>query len=211
MIHCSSIENTERCLGHDNVVLLALPDSSCDLVGAERLRALRGIAHSALEHSAHLGGYAFCRPEKDSYGVPQSSRGSYWSISYAHDMVAAVVAPEPVGIDLERIEAVSELLKNRIASKKEWALISNVSSKWFYTFWTAKEAVLKATGKGLSGLDHCRIDKIVDRDNIQVHFNDQLWNVSLMRVMKSRSSRPTQYIAAITRGCRDIKWHVLDN
>ena len=88
--------------------------------------------------------------EKDKNGAPLPSKGTYWSLTHKSANVAAVVAPRPVGIDIEVLRPCNPNLYQRIASAEEWDLAATVSDKNFFRYWTAKEAVLKAVGKGLT-------------------------------------------------------------
>ena len=89
------------------------------------------------------------------YGKPQLRDSPlHHSISNTGSLSIGVVGPDPIGIDVEALDrplrVASELLTQRIfatpaeakACLQHWTLIQA---------WTAKEAVLKAAGLGLSG------------------------------------------------------------
>jgi 4'-phosphopantetheinyl transferase len=78
------------------------------------------------------------------------------SISHSGSLVAlAVVAGVPVGVDVEQIRAaeVGELarLVFSAAERADFAaLADNDRQAGFFTYWSRKEAVVKAAGKGMS-------------------------------------------------------------
>ena len=51
----------------------------------------------------------------------------------------------------------------------------NDSVTAFFRFWTAKEAVLKATGIGIKDLLKCRVNQIVDERHLRLHYEGQDW------------------------------------
>jgi 4'-phosphopantetheinyl transferase len=78
------------------------------------------------------------------------------SISHSGSLVAlAVVGGAPVGIDVEQIRAaeVAELARMVISARERAdfaALADNDRQGGFFTYWSRKEAVVKAAGKGMS-------------------------------------------------------------
>ena len=95
--------------------------------------------------------------------------GFNWSHSGNHALIAIGrdVAP---GIDLERLRARPRALEiaSRYFSHDEAEALANLPddlhAKAFLELWTAKEAVLKALGRGLAfGLDRLTIDRHGDR------------------------------------------------
>jgi 4'-phosphopantetheinyl transferase len=78
------------------------------------------------------------------------------SISHSGSLVAlAVVAGAPVGIDVEQIRAaeVGDLARMVISAAERAdfaALAENDRQSGFFTYWSRKEAVVKAAGKGMS-------------------------------------------------------------
>jgi len=118
---------------------------------------------------ALLGSYLDCRPEavqialspqgKPCLPAPFSSAQLHFNLSHSRDAILfAMRLKEPVGVDVEylcdSLDFVS--LAGRFFSEPEHRDISSLAGleqkKAFYTHWTRKEAYLKATGKGLSGL-----------------------------------------------------------
>lgn len=119
---------------------------------------------------------ADCSPDKVSYvrdcphcagtephGKPRPvgpAAGLEFSITHSGDWVAIAVCSEAgVGVDVERIrgEGESDLdgLASYVLTTQERSDLARIPtqerSAAFFTYWTRKEALLKATGAGLSG------------------------------------------------------------
>lgn len=81
-----------------------------------------------------------------------------FNISHTKNLVLIAFSEYPVGVDVEQEERSSDMLQilEHFFSKKEIESFINqpedMKNKAFYTGWTRKEALLKATGEGLSAL-----------------------------------------------------------
>jgi 4'-phosphopantetheinyl transferase len=119
---------------------------------------------------ALLGRYLGSRPEavhiaagpqgKPCLAAPLSGAQLHFNLSHSRDaMVFAMRLKEPVGVDIEYLRDSLDFvsLAKRFFSEQEHRDISSRAGleqkKAFYAHWTRKEAFLKATGKGLSGLE----------------------------------------------------------
>ena len=86
-----------------------------------------------------------------------------FNLSHSGDMVLyAITRDRQIGVDIEQIREINaEQLAQRFFSLQEFAAIKSVSPPQkqaaFFQLWTCKEAVLKATGKGISGLEQVEI------------------------------------------------------
>jgi len=142
---------------------------------AQRRRAREALVQSCLASGVPAGPFA-----KDTRNVPLPFGGIYWSISHKPQYVAAVISSSPVGIDLEEVTPRTRRLFGYIAEDSEWAL---AEQNWdtFFRFWTAKEAVLKATGAGLRDLKKARIQAILDGDRLIVEYAERPWPVQHYR------------------------------
>jgi len=122
------------------------------------------VAHGRLR--VILGRYAGIRPEALEFaagkrGKPRLVRAGQcedlsFSLSYAGAMaIVAVAAGREVGVDAEPLHAENDLplLAEACLSPAERALFDSATparrARLFYTFWTRKEAYLKAQGVGL--------------------------------------------------------------
>jgi len=139
---------------------------------------LSAFARKALGLSAKQSGLVLGPLEKDADGAPVPAAGIHWSISHKSTYVGGVVAPRPVGLDIERITACSAGLMKKVADAAEWDLSSDPSPKLFFRYWTAKEAVLKATGRGLRDLSRCRITAVIDDHHLRLAYSGKTWTVA---------------------------------
>lgn len=80
--------------------------------------------------------------------------GVEFNISHTGDYVLIAISPKPVGIDLEFLndEFDFKSILDITFSKKEIDFIGgkDINPTNFYTMWTRKEALLKASGEGVS-------------------------------------------------------------
>jgi 4'-phosphopantetheinyl transferase len=119
------------------------------------------LAHGAVRHI--LGMYVDADPRQlrfthNAYGKPAlQSHPIHFNLSYAdHLALLAVAHHRRVGVDIERARVIPEMddLVARwfsTAEKQEWMRLKPEQKlRGFYNGWTRKEAVIKATGKGLS-------------------------------------------------------------
>lgn len=183
-------------------VILKVPEAIQPLSGHAKVDALQRLAREALAFSGRKSGWPVFRLKKDGKGAPIPENGIYWSLSHKSRFVAAVTAPYPVGIDIEKIRPVNEALKHRIASRKEWRLDSGTESNFlFFRFWTAKEAVLKAVGVGLTGLSKCRATEIIDEQRLCLTYGKTVFRVAQSRYM--------DHLVAVIIDHRPIYWTYL--
>lgn len=179
-------------------VILAVREAPKGLSGEEKVARLSRIAREALRLSAAKSGITLENPVKDGDDVPLPSNGTYWSISHKPKGVAAVVSKKRIGIDIEEIEPRSEQVFTQVASDEEWALSRDRSWDTFFRYWTAKEAVLKAVGIGISGLKKCRVISIPDETHIVLGYRDRVYGVE-QRYFNN-------HIVSVLKDDNDIQW-----
>lgn len=95
-------------------------------------------------------------PKTDGKGRPIALNGLHWSIAHKDEYVAAAVAKEPVGIDIETLIPRHPALFDFFSSD-EWAVLGERSWLNFYMLWTAKEALSKKMGIGMDALPHMKL------------------------------------------------------
>lgn len=181
-------------------VILSVPEADRSLKGRDKVLKLGHYAREALEHSARFSGITLGALEKAENGAPIPCNGIHWSLTHKSDYVAAVCAPFAIGIDIEKIGPFNPAVARRIADESEWGLADAVTEPVFFRYWTAKEAVLKAVGKGLTGLSWCRIQSIVDNDHIMATFSDTVWTVT-------QYWGTPDHVVAIAANDVEIHWH----
>ena len=92
-------------------------------------------------------------PEEDELGKPCLPGSSlYVSISHSGDCVAAAVSDTPVGIDLQELRRISDVVLRRYFSPAERSWIDGGEpSERAIRLWTMKEAFGKLLGNGIYG------------------------------------------------------------
>jgi len=88
-----------------------------------------------------------------AYGKPYLDDGPYFNISHSGNRVACILSNNgPIGIDLEKISDQPIPEYKEQFSDCEWNDILNAPAPlaMFYHYWTAKESILKADGRGLN-------------------------------------------------------------
>ena len=183
-------------------VILAVPAEVAEFKPRDRVVFLSRHAREALRISAHKSGVRLDELVKDANGVPQPFDGTFWSVTHKTQYVAGVTAPTPTGIDVERIRSFSDGLFKKTASDREWALadMDKDPVMAFFRFWTAKEAVLKATGIGIKDLLKCRVSQILDDHHLQIHYDGQDWLVEHFFF--------NNHVASIVKSSFEIEWSV---
>lgn len=170
--------------------------------GKEKVDYLSRIAREALKLSAEKSGVTLGKLLKDERGAPYPVNGNYWAISHKPEYVVAVVSRDKVGIDIEEIKPRPESLFARVASDEEWE-IKEKSRDIFFRYWTAKEAILKVIGIGISGLKTCRIISVPDENHIALDYNGQFFLVEQLRYKN--------HIVSILKGGNQIEWIILED
>jgi len=111
------------------------------------------------------------------FGRPFLANSPDFNISHSGNRVACVLSRQgEVGIDLERIKELAIGDFRNQFTEREWAAINGAPDPLpvFYHYWTAKEAIIKADGRGLSmplPLDQLRVeqDTVVDTGDRRWH------------------------------------------
>jgi 4'-phosphopantetheinyl transferase len=86
------------------------------------------------------------------YGRPYLDHNPDFNISHSNRYVVCAFSTNgKIGTDIEEIKVIPIDDFKEQFSKEEWKIITTSNDKyfWFYYYWTAKEAVIKAEGKGL--------------------------------------------------------------
>jgi 4'-phosphopantetheinyl transferase len=138
--------------------------TSAELAKATRYRFEADRARSIVARSAlriHLSRYTGVDANSILISAPEGTKPAapltdiQFNVSHAGDLVALVFASGiPVGIDVERIRPVRDArgIARRYFSPDEQRELerSGDPEDTFFRIWTAKEALVKGTGKGLT-------------------------------------------------------------
>ncbi|MEC5144116.1 4'-phosphopantetheinyl transferase superfamily protein [Chitinophaga sp. 212800010-3] len=111
------------------------------------------------------------------YGRPYIINAPDFNISHSGQMVVCAISYNGrIGIDIERCVPISIGDFQKQFSPTEWNNIEQSSPQepLFYRYWTIKEAILKADGRGIS----TSLDSLDVTDGATIHFNGQPWYVS---------------------------------
>lgn len=84
---------------------------------------------------------------------PQIIPGLFFNLSHTDDLVLIAISDQEIGVDVEKINPdfnYSEILEHNFTPHEiDNILKSEVPASMFYTLWTRKEAILKASSKGI--------------------------------------------------------------
>ncbi|GAA4316798.1 4'-phosphopantetheinyl transferase superfamily protein [Mucilaginibacter gynuensis] len=140
-------------------------------VNDQRVRLLaRLIIHHALKRDNAL--QLFNKWERDNFNKPQIAGWKFFNISHSKTLVTVAFGDSPVGIDVEKIREINidDLIGQFHPEEREYIQQSGDRLTTFYQIWAKKEALLKATGKGL--LDDLTSFSCVDDTLL---YNNQRW------------------------------------
>ena len=119
---------------------------------------LRVILGRCLRSDPALIEFSYSRLGKPEFAPGFDGRGLHFNLGHSEDLALfAVTKLGPVGVDVERIRVVKDVddLVARFFSARENGLFQNLAlsekPSAFFNLWTRKEALLKATGDGITG------------------------------------------------------------
>lgn len=139
-------------------------------------------AHGALRQI--LGCYLSVNPAKIQFRKTNNHKPfiSYpftnikFNITHSENKILIAISIAEIGVDIELIKPFFEFKEviNSYFSKKERSIIVNSinPSEIFYKLWTRKEAVLKASGIGIS--DYLNEIEVSESENLSAYFNYDL-------------------------------------
>ena len=102
----------------------------------------------------------------DSEGDPLE--GHHFNLSHSEKGLLVAVDEQPIGVDIQTFRPFSEALLRRCMNEEEQRQIlsSEAPRQTFAALWTRKEAVVKLSGRGLTGDLHAILE---GRHNIETH------------------------------------------
>ena len=188
-----------------HIVLQKVKEDLQALTPPERVIHLSQAARAAARESAQLSGLALPDFPKSPKGAPLPCGDVYWSLTHKPLYAGGVAALESVGLDLEMMRPVAMKIYDKVANNKEWQLAINAgldSRTAFFMFWTAKEALLKRTGLGLSrGLSSCVVEDVLgESEAVAVSLAHKLYDVRYFAF--------DGHLAAVCADNVEICWHL---
>src|SRR5262245_28337828 len=149
-----------------DAVLSASERERRDRFGRREDRRDYSLAHALLrlslsrELDTSAGDLQFCSDTRGRSRLIQPVTELTFSLSHTRGLVAAAISTEAaVGVDVERIDAAVDheaIARRHFSAREAMALTRCVDDdarrQRFFEIWTLKEAFLKASGVGLSGL-----------------------------------------------------------
>ncbi len=143
-----------------------------------RIQAQRYASRQALKACAAGCGAPTSGWEKNDRDVPQPNEGFFWSVSHKRNWAAAVIADCAVGIDVEHIlPRDDQAVFDEVANQREWEVVGGRSWDHFFRIWTAKEATLKAHGRGIGAFSSCQVHTLVDDLHLTLRYDGADWFV----------------------------------
>ncbi|WP_299676679.1 4'-phosphopantetheinyl transferase superfamily protein [uncultured Dokdonia sp.] len=120
---------------------------------------------------AYLFGYTsfeFEKILKDSYGKPYIPDSDFnFNISHSGNTVVCVFSKQEIGVDIEEINDIEVDLFKDVFTAVELQEIKSKGLDKFYEYWTKKESVIKAVGKGMS----IPLKEIAIQENASIYDN----------------------------------------
>jgi 4'-phosphopantetheinyl transferase len=190
---------------HLVVVVRRVVLAASTLRGVERVTALRTQALAALTKAARAMRAELGALKQDERGAPLPSGGWHWSLSHTSfgdiGLVVASVSRSPVGVDVEPIRVPRPEIVASALTQAERDLFTDADDAQAFTrTWTAKEAVLKKLGLGLTALGAVRIED-VDGTSIVVRHE------GTRHPVESRTYIP--FMVAISGRAREgVEWRI---
>jgi len=181
-------------------VILAVPAEVGEFKPRDRVKFLSRHARMALKLSARKSNIQLGNLEQDENGAPLPCNGIYWSITHKTHYVGGLVAPTPIGMDIERIRDCSRGLFAKTASDREWALAAEekTSLNTFFRYWTAKEALVKTSGIGLKDLLKCQVTRVIDDRHLEIRYSGREWLIEHFYF--------DRHIASCVQNSMQIEW-----
>jgi phosphopantetheine--protein transferase-like protein len=143
----------------------------------------------------------------------------FFSIAHSGNLLALAFSRHPIGIDVEKKRKVRALaVATKFFSEEELAFISSDGTakieEKFFQLWTAKEAVLKADGRGITAGLREVFAFIKNREIASLKLDSNFWNINCCSLVRAESAfgNRLEYFAALASSVEPslIRWHDLD-
>lgn len=121
------------------------------------------LRHAFLEDGHDTDAWQQIRIEKGFYGKPciKGYEDFHYSLSHSGEWIICAVDSSPVGADIQEMKDWKPRLAKRFYHESEYSRLlirggpdTDKTTREFYSMWTAKESVVKLTGRGIgAGID----------------------------------------------------------
>ncbi|AXG70742.1 4'-phosphopantetheinyl transferase sfp [Kordia sp. SMS9] len=114
----------------------------------------RLLLQYALQKHANLATVDWNSMSQTAFGKPYIANSNvHFNISHSGSIVACAITKDvEIGLDMEQIRPIDMLHFKSQMTENEWQYVNSAENQLqaFYEYWTKKEAVLKADGRGMS-------------------------------------------------------------
>ncbi|GGW84890.1 4'-phosphopantetheinyl transferase [Alteromonas halophila] len=116
----------------------------------------RGALRAILRRYCADAAAEFCVNEHGKPALKDAASGVHFNLSHSGSTIAIAVAAQPVGVDIEthKVRRNLQQIADSVFHPREWHPgmwgTEAQQLQHFYRLWTLKEALVKATGQGLS-------------------------------------------------------------
>lgn len=143
-----------------------------------KLLLIEGLKHFGLSYK-ELNNLKYNKNDKPFLKKSSINFNISHSGNYA---ICAICDNIKIGIDIEGVKPINFNNFKRIFTKSEWAKIEHSNDPFlsFFTFWTRKESVIKADGRGLS----IPLDNIDVVEDIIV-YDSKIWYIKELEIINN--------------------------
>lgn len=139
----------------------------------DRTRCL--AAGYLLEHVLQIPEESLIKGEYGKLYAPGTSP-HFFNLSHAGNFVVLAQATHEVGVDVEPVGSYDQRVAETCYTPKEMAWLNlQHSDEAFYRLWTAKESIMKATGKGFGLAPECF--SVLPIDETPHTVDNRLWHL----------------------------------
>lgn len=124
--------------------------------------------------------------QTNGYGKPYLDSTVFFNLSHSGQYVICAFYHDEIGIDIEQIKPVEIVDFSTIFSDQEKNHLTSSPDpqKDFYRFWTIKESVIKAEGKGVS-IPLAQVNSAEVGAEGNIHFENKIWFVNQVSLFQN--------------------------
>ncbi len=117
----------------------------------------------------------------NAYNKPFLENGAHFNLSHSGDIVICAISTEQeIGIDIEEMKPINIWEFDTIFTKNELEIMNRSTDPvyTFYKYWTIKESVIKAIGKGMA----LPLNEVVVSEDDHCSFRNQHFKIQIIDV-----------------------------